>query len=84
MNPSDVEIGEQSGNVFEVTIDSARVLTSSSNDDIEITFEANCEGAGRTEGEEATISLTSYPMYITDGNNRGQLASIDVDLTSED
>lgn len=84
VNPSDVEIGEEGGNVFEVTIDSARVLTSSSHDDIEITFEANCEGAGRTEGEEATISLSSYPMYITDGNNRWQLASIDVDLTSED
>lgn len=84
VNPSDVEIGEQGGNVFEVTIDSAHVITSSSTDDIEIRFEANCEGAGRTEGEEATISLTSYPMYITDGNNRWQLASIDVDLTSDD
>ena len=84
VNPSDVEIGEEGGNVFEVTIDSARVITSSSHDDIEITFEANCEGAGRTEGEGATISLSSYPMYITDGNNRWQLASIDVDLTSED
>lgn len=84
VNPSDVEIGEQGGNVFEVTIDSAHVITSSSHDDIEITFEANCEGAGRTEGEEATISLSSYPMYITDGNNRWQLASIEVNLTSED
>ena len=84
VNPSDVEIGEEGGNVFDVTIDSAHVITSSSHDDIEITFEANCEGAGRTEGEGATISLTSYPMYITDGNNRWQLASIEVDLTSED
>ena len=84
VNPSDVEIGEQDGNVFEVTIDSAHVITSSSHDDIEITFEANCEGAGRTEGEDATISLTDYPMYITDGNNRWQLASIELDLSSED
>lgn len=83
-HPSNVEIGEEGGNVFTVTIDSARVITSSSHDDIEITFEANCEGAGRTEGEGATISLSSYPMYITDGNNRWQLASIDVDLTSDD
>lgn len=83
-HPSDVEIGEQGGNVFTVTIDSATVRTSSANDDIEILFEANCEGAGRTEGEEATISLSGYPMYITDGNNRWQLASIDVDLTSND
>lgn len=83
-HPSDVEIGEQGGNVFTVTIDNATVRTSSANDDIEILFEANCEGAGRTEGEEATISLSSYPMYITDGNNRWQLASIDVDLTSND
>ena len=82
--PSDVEIGEQGGNVFTVTIDSADVRTSSMNDDIEIRFEANCEGAGRTEGEEATISLTGYPMYITDGNNRWLLASIDLDLTSND
>ena len=84
VNPSDVEIGEEGGNVFEVTIDSAVVHTSSSNDDIEIVFEANCEGAGRTEGEEATISLTSYPMYITDGNNRWLLASAEVDLSSRD
>lgn len=83
-HPSNVEIGEEGGNVFTVTIDSARVITSSSHDDIEITFEANCEGAGRTEGEGATISLSSYPMYITDGNNRWQLASIDVDLISDD
>lgn len=83
-HPSDVEIGEQGGNVFTVTIDNATVRTSSQNDDIEILFEANCEGAGRTEGEEATISLVGYPMYITDGNNRWQLASIDVDLTSND
>lgn len=83
-HPSDVEIGEQGGNVFTVTIDTANVITSASHDDIEINFEANCEGAGRTEGEEATISLSGYPMYITDGNNRWQLASIDVDLTSED
>ena len=83
-HPSDVEIGEQGGNVFTVTIDSATVRTSSSNDDIEVVFEANCEAAGRTEGEEATISLSGYPMYITDGNNRWQLASIDVDLTSND
>ena len=55
-----------------------------SHDDIEIIFEANCEGAGRTEGENATISLSGYPMYITDGNNIWQLASIDVDLTSND
>ena len=84
VNPPDVEIGEQGGNIFEVTIDSARVITSSSHDDIEIKFEANCEAAGRTEGEEATISLSSYPMYITDGNNRWLLDSIEVDLTSED
>lgn len=84
VNPSDVEIGEEGGNVFTVTIDTANVITSSSHDDIEINFEANCEGAGRTEGENATISLTSYPMYITDGNNIWQLASIDVDLTSND
>lgn len=83
-HPSDVEIGEQGGNVFTVTIDSATVRTSSANDDIEILFEANCEGAGRTEGEEATISLSGYPMYITDGNNIWQLASIEVDLTSND
>lgn len=83
-HPSDVEIGEEGGNVFTVTIDNATVRTSSTNDDIEILFEANCEGAGRTEGEEATISLSGYPMYITDGNNRWQLASIDVDLTSRD
>ena len=83
-HPSDVEIGEEGGNVFDVSIDSAVVRTSSSHDDIEILFEANCEGAGRTEGEEATISLSGYPMYITDGNNRWQLASIDVDLTSND
>lgn len=83
-HPSDVEIGEQGGNVFTVTIDAANVITSASHNDIEINFEANCEGAGRTEGEEATISLSSYPMYITDGNNRWQLASIDVDLTSND
>lgn len=82
--PSDVEIGEEGGNVFNVTIDSAVVHTSSSNDDIEIAFEANCEGAGRTEGEEATISLSSYPMYITDGNNRWQLDSVEVNLTSDD
>lgn len=84
VNPSDVEIGEQGGNVFDVTIDAANVITSASHDDVEITFEANCEGAGRTEGEDATISLSGYPMYITDGNNRWQLASIDVDLTSND
>ncbi|WP_294431665.1 hypothetical protein [uncultured Treponema sp.] len=84
VNPSDVEIGEEGGNVFTVTIDSANVIMSSSHDDVEITFEANCEGAGRTEGEDATISLSGYPMYITDGNNRWQLASIDVDLTSND
>lgn len=84
VNPSDVEIGEQGGNVFTVTIDAANVITSASHDDIEINFEANCEGAGRTEGEDATISLSGYPMYITDGNNRWQLASIDVDLTSND
>lgn len=84
VNPSDVEIGEQGGNVFTVTIDAANVITSASHDDVEITFEANCEGAGRTEGEDATISLSGYPMYITDGNNRWQLASIDVDLTSND
>lgn len=83
-NPSDVEIGEQGGSVFNVTIDSAVVHTSSSNADIEVVFEANCEGAGRTAGEEATISLSGYPMYITDGNNRWQLASIDVNLTSRD
>lgn len=83
-HPSDVEIGEQGGNVFTVTIDSVTVRTSSVNDDIEILFEANCEGAGRTEGEEATISLVGYPMYITDGNNIWQLASIEVDLTSND
>ena len=83
-HPSDVEIGEEGGNVFTVTIDAATVLTSSSHDDIEIRFEANCEGAGRTEGESATISLSGYPMYITDGNNIWQLASIDVDLTSND
>ena len=83
-HPSNVEIDEEGGNVFTVTIDTANVITSSSHDDIEITFEANCEGAGRTEGENATISLTGYPMYITDGNNRWQLASIDVDLTSND
>ena len=83
-HPSDVEIGEQGGNVFTVTIDSVTVRTSSVNDDIEILFEANCEGAGRTEGEEATISLVGYPMYITDGNNIWQLASIEVDLTSRD
>lgn len=84
VNPSDVEIGEQGGNVFTVTIDTANVITSASHDDIDINFEANCEGAGRTEGEDATISLSSYPMYITDGNNRWQLDSIDVDLTSND
>lgn len=84
VNPSDVEIGEQGGNVFTVTIDAANVITSASHDDIDINFEANCEGAGRTEGEDATISLSGYPMYITDGNNRWQLASIDVDLTSND
>ena len=84
VNPSDVEIGEEGGNVFTVTIDTANVITSSSHDDIEINFEANCEGAGRTEGENATISLTGYPMYITDGNNRWLLDSIDVDLTSND
>lgn len=84
VNPSDVEIGEQGGNVFNVTIDVATVHTSSSNDDIEITFEANCEGAGRTAGEEATISLSGYPMYITDGNNRWQLDSVEVYLTSDD
>ena len=83
-HPSDVEIGEEGGNVFNVTIDSAVVNTSASNDDIEIVFEANCEGAGRTEGEEATIGLSDNPMYITDGNNRWQLDSIDVDLTSRD
>lgn len=83
-HPSDVNIGEEGGNVFTVTIDAATVLTSSSHDDIEIRFEANCEGAGRTEGEAATISLSDYPMYITDGNNIWQLASIDVDLTSND
>ena len=83
-HPSDVEIGEEGGNVFEVTIDNATVRTSSSHDDIEIIFEANCEGAGRTGGENATISLSGYPMYITDGNNIWQLASIDVDLTSND
>lgn len=84
VKPSDVEIGEQGGNVFTVTIDAAHVITSASHDDVEITFEANCEGAGRTEGEDATISLSGYPMYITDGNNRWQLASIDVNLTSND
>lgn len=84
VNPADVEIGEEGGNVFTVTIDVATVRTSSSNDDIEIIFEANCEGAGRTEGENATISLSGYPMYITDGNNRWQLASIEVDLSSRD
>ena len=82
--PSDVEIGEEGGNVFDVTIDSAVVHTSSSNDDIEITFEANCEGAGRTEGEEAAISLVDYPMYITDGSNRWLLDSIEVTLSSRD
>ena len=84
VNPSDVEIGEEGGNVFEVTIDSAVVHTSASNADIEVVFEANCEGAGRTEGEEATISLVGYPMYITDGNNRWLLASVEVDLSSRD
>ena len=83
-HPSDVEIGEEGGNVFNVTIDSAVVNTSASNDDIEIVFEANCEGAGRTEGEEATIGLSDNPMYITDGNNRWQLDSIDVDLATQD
>lgn len=83
-HPSDVEIGEEGGNVFDVTIDSAVVNTSASNDDVEIAFEANCEGAGRTEGEEATISLVGYPMYITDGNNKWNLASIEVDLSSRD
>ena len=83
-HPSDVEIGEEGGNVFNVTIDSAVVNTSASNDDIEIVFEANCEDAGRTEGEEATIGLSDNPMYITDGNNRWQLDSIDVDLASQD
>lgn len=82
--PSNVEIGEEGGNIFEVTIDSATVVTSSQSDDIEITLEANCEGAGRTEGEEGTISLSGYPMYITDGNNRWSLDSIDVVLTSQD
>lgn len=84
VNPSDVEIGEEGGNVFNVTIDAASVHTSSSHNDVEINFEANCEGAGRTVGENATISLSGYPMYITDGNNQWQLASIDVDLTSND
>lgn len=83
-HPSDVEIAEESGNVFDVTIDSATVRTSSSHCDIEILFEANCEGAGRIEGESATIGLSDYPMYITDGNNIWQLASIDVDLASND
>ena len=83
-HPSDVEIGEEGGNVFNVTIDNATVIMSASHDDVEITVEANCEGAGRKEGESATISLSGYPMYITDGNNRWQLASIDVELTSND
>lgn len=82
--PSEVEIGEAGGSVFEVTIDTATVHASALNNDIEIDFEANCEGAGRTEGEEATIDLSSNSMYITDGNNQWQLASTEVPLTSQD